>query len=90
MYQNLLYEIKDGIAYVTVNRPKSLNALSNDVLDDLHAAFTAVNSDPGVKIAILTGEGKAFVAGADISEMVKLTTLEGRARPECNESDRKH
>ena len=79
MYQNLLYEIKDGIAYVTVNRPKSLNALSNDVLDDLHAAFTAVNSDPGVKIAILTGEGKAFVAGADISEMVKLTTLEGRA-----------
>jgi enoyl-CoA hydratase len=79
MYQNLIYEVKEGIAYVTVNRPKSLNALSNDVLDELYAAFTAVNNDPEVQIAILTGEGKAFVAGADISEMVNLTTLEGRA-----------
>jgi enoyl-CoA hydratase len=80
MYQHLIYEVKDGIAYVTVNRPKSLNALSNEVLDELYAAFTAVNNDPEVKIAILTGAGeKAFVAGADISEMVNLTTLEGRA-----------
>lgn len=79
MYQNLIYEVKDGIAYVTVNRPKALNALSNDVLDELHAAFTAINQDPEVQIAILTGEGKAFVAGADISEMVNLSTLEGRA-----------
>lgn len=79
MYQHLNYEVKDGIAFVTVNRPKSLNALSNEVLDELYAAFTAVNNDPKVKAAILTGEGKAFVAGADISEMVNLTTLEGRA-----------
>ena len=79
MYQHLIYEVKDGIAYVTVNRPKSLNALSNEVLNELYAAFTAVNDDPEVQIAILTGEGKAFVAGADISEMVNLTTLEGRA-----------
>ncbi len=79
MYQNLIYEVKEGIAYVTVNRPKSMNALSNDVLDELFTAFTDVNNDPEVQIAILTGEGKAFVAGADISEMVNLTTLEGRA-----------
>ena len=79
MYQNLLYETKDGIAYITINRPKSLNALSNEVLDELHAAFTAVDNDPEVKSVILTGEGKAFVAGADIAEMVKLSTLEGRA-----------
>ena len=79
MYQHLLYEVKEGIAYVTINRPKSLNALSNEVLDELYAAFTAVNDDPEVQIAILTGEGKAFVAGADISEMVNLSTLEGRA-----------
>ncbi len=78
MYKNLLYELKEGIAYITVNKPKSLNALNNEVLDDLHAAFTAVNNDPEVKIVILTGEGKAFVAGADISEMVRLSTLEGR------------
>lgn len=79
MYQNLLYEIKDGIAYITVNRPKSLNALNNEVLDELHAAFTAANNDFEVKSVILTGEGKAFVAGADIAEMVNLSTLEGRA-----------
>lgn len=78
MYQHLIYEINDGIAYVTVNRPKSLNALSNEVLDELYAAFTAINKTPEVQVAILTGEGKAFVAGADISEMVNLTTLEGR------------
>ncbi|MDD4564309.1 MAG: enoyl-CoA hydratase-related protein [Eubacteriales bacterium] len=71
--------MEDGIAYITVNRPKSLNALSNEVLDDLHAAFTAADNDPEVKSVILTGEGKAFVAGADIAEMVNLSTLEGRA-----------
>jgi len=79
MYENLIYEVNDGIAYVTVNRPKSMNALNSAVLDELYAAFTAVNNDPEVMAAILTGEGKAFVAGADISEMVNLTTLEGRA-----------
>ncbi|HML38370.1 MAG TPA: enoyl-CoA hydratase-related protein [Bacillota bacterium] len=79
MYQHLNYEVKDGIAFVTVNKPKSLNALSNEVLDELYDAFTTVNNDSDVKAAILTGEGKAFVAGADISEMVNLTTLEGRA-----------
>lgn len=79
MYENLIYEVKDGIAYITVNRPQSMNALSNEVLDELYAAFTAVSKDPEVKAVILTGEGKAFVAGADISQMVSLSTLEGRA-----------
>ncbi|WP_027398156.1 enoyl-CoA hydratase-related protein [Anaerovorax odorimutans] len=78
MYQNLKYEVKDSIAYITVNRPKSLNALNGEVLDDLLAAFTEVEKNPEVKIAILTGEGRAFVAGADISQMVNLTGLEGQ------------
>jgi len=79
MFKNLIYEVKEGIAYVTINRPSSLNALNNEVLDELLAAFTKINNDPEAKAVILTGEGKAFVAGADISEMVKLSTLEGRA-----------
>jgi len=79
MYENLIYEVKNGIAYVTINKPKSMNALNSAVLDELYEAFTAINQDPAVKAAILTGEGKAFVAGADISEMVNLSTLEGRA-----------
>lgn len=78
MYQNLKYEVKDGIAYVTVNRPKAMNALSCEVLDELVAAFTVVEEDPAVQVAILTGEGRAFVAGADISQMVDLTGIEGQ------------
>ncbi len=78
MYENLKYEVKDGIAYVTVNKPKSLNALSKDVLLELKAAFGAVEADPAVQVAILTGEGRAFVAGADISQMVDLTGIEGQ------------
>ena len=78
MFENLKYEVKDGIAYVTVNRPKSLNALSKEVLDELDQAMDKINDDPEVQIAILTGEGRAFVAGADISQMVNLTGIEGQ------------
>ncbi len=78
MFETLKYEVKDGIAYVTVNRPKSLNALSTEVLDELIAAFDKLDKDPEVQIAILTGEGRAFVAGADISQMVNLTGIEGQ------------
>jgi len=76
MYKTLKYEVKEGIAYVTVNVPETLNAISPQVLDDLQAAFTQVSDDPQVKIAILTGEGKAFVAGADISQMSQMTGME--------------
>lgn len=79
MFKYLIYEIKAGIAFITVSRPKSLNSLNNGVLDELLQAFTNVDNDPEVKAAVITGEGKAFVAGADIAEMVKLTALEGRA-----------
>ena len=78
-YQNIKLEVKEGIAYVTVNRPKALNALNTEVLSELLDAFTYVNNTPEVKIAILTGEGRAFVAGADIAQMRSLETAgEGR------------
>lgn len=78
MFENLKYEIKNGIAYITVNRPDSLNALSSEVLYELQEAFERMDNDPEVGSAILTGEGRAFVAGADISQMVDLTGLEGQ------------
>ncbi len=78
MYENLKYEVKEGIAYVTVNRPKALNALSKDVLSELMSAFAEVDKDPAVQVAILTGEGRAFVAGADISQMVDLSGIDGQ------------
>ncbi len=78
MFETLRYEVKDGIGYVTIDRPKALNALSTEVLSELKTVFEQINDDPEVKVAILTGEGKAFVAGADIAQMVAMTGVEGQ------------
>src|ERR1700736_1162928 len=74
---NVLYEKKDGIAYVTVNRPKVLNALNTPTWTDIRAAFEDARDDTTVQGVILTGAGnKAFIAGADISELSKATALD--------------
>ena len=78
MYETIKYEVKDQIAYITVNRPKAMNALNSTVLEELYEAFVAAGDDEGVRVIILTGEGKAFVAGADIAEMSKMTPVEAR------------
>src|SRR5258705_1011866 len=75
--QNVLYEKKGAIAYVTVNRPKVLNALNQRTWDDLRAAFEEARHDAGVRGVILTGAGdKSFIAGADISELAHLSAVE--------------
>lgn len=72
-YASLLLEVDGGIATVTINRPNALNALSQTVMDELEAAFTALSEDDTVRGVLLTGAGeKAFVAGADISEFGSL------------------
>lgn len=69
-YQNIIYGVEDGIATITFNRPKALNAMNAETMTELLHAATACKNDPNVKVLILTGAGqKAFVAGADISEM---------------------
>jgi enoyl-CoA hydratase len=76
-FENLLYEKKDAIAYVTINRPKVLNALSKATWADLRAAFEDARDDTAVRGVVLTGAGdKAFVAGADISELAQFTAVE--------------
>src|ERR1700746_3750940 len=78
-FQNLLYEKKNSIAYVTVNRPKVLNALNMATMGELRAAFTDMKNDAAVRVAILTGSGeKAFIAGADISELAKHDAVSGK------------
>src|SRR5258708_30801441 len=68
-YQNLLVETRDGITFVTVNRPDKLNALNDRTVEELDAAFAALAADPATRGVILTGAGeKAFVAGAGIAE----------------------
>jgi enoyl-CoA hydratase/carnithine racemase len=74
---NVLYETKGAIAYVTVNRPKVLNALNTPTWTDLRRAFEHARDDATVRGVILTGAGgKAFIAGADISELAKVTAFE--------------
>jgi enoyl-CoA hydratase/carnithine racemase len=76
--ENVLYEKKDTIAYVTLNRPKVLNALNTKTWKDLRTAFEAARDDDEVRGVILTGAGdKAFIAGADINEIARLTAVEG-------------
>jgi enoyl-CoA hydratase len=80
-YQTLLVDVKDGVAFVTVNRPDKLNALNDQVVADLRDVVAALKADPAVKGVILTGAGpKAFVAGADIGELAKQGVLDGRER----------
>jgi enoyl-CoA hydratase len=82
-YETLLYEKRNGIGYVTVNRPDKLNALNRKVMDDLDDCFCAIKKDDEVRAAILTGAGeKAFVAGTDIGELAAQTPLEGKAMAE--------
>ena len=78
MFETIKYEVKDNIAYVTVNRPEALNALNPQVLDELYECFTLFENNPDTAVAILTGEGRAFVAGADIVAMSTMSTMEGR------------
>lgn len=76
-FQNLLIEIRDGVALVTVNRPKVLNTLHSALLDELLGSFAALSHDDEVKVIVLTGSGeKAFVAGADIAEMTDFNVQE--------------
>jgi enoyl-CoA hydratase/carnithine racemase len=74
---NVLYEKRDGIAYVTINRPKVLNALNTPTWKDLRTAFENARDDASVRGVILTGAGnKAFVAGADIGELSHVAAFE--------------
>ena len=76
---NLLLEVENGIALLTINRPKSLNALNSETLAELNTCLAELENNEEVKVVILTGSGeKSFVAGADISEMVNATPAEGR------------
>src|SRR5437899_3420225 len=75
--ETILYAKKGAIAYVTLNRPKVLNALNKRTWEDLRAAFENARDDAAVRGVILTGAGdKAFIAGADISELTHLTAVE--------------
>lgn len=79
-YKNFLVEIDDRIAIVTFNRPKSLNALSKEVLNEFHDLLKNLNANESVRVIILTGAGdRAFVAGADIRELKQMNSADALA-----------
>lgn len=80
LYEHLSVIVSDRIALLTITRPNKLNALSNALMRELDIAFAAMESDSHVGGIIITGAGKAFIAGADIGEITSLTPLAGRER----------
>lgn len=76
-YKNILFNVEDGIALITFNRPKALNAMNSETLIELKDAVTICKKDDSIKALILTGSGdKAFVAGADIAQMQSLCPMD--------------
>ena len=66
--QTLLYAVDDGIATVTLNRPEKMNAFTTQMRDELVAVFDETDADDAVRVVIITGAGRAFCAGADLSD----------------------
>ena len=78
MYQTIRFEKQDNIAIITINRPEALNALNSTVIGELEQVITQVEQDSTLGCMILTGEGRSFVAGADIGEQMPLDLNGGR------------
>ena len=77
-YENILVELKENLATITINRPLKLNALNKKTIEELHVAFKKLDENKAIKAIIITGSGeKAFVAGADISEFADFNVDQG-------------
>ena len=79
-YQNILFSVEEGVATLTFNRPKALNAMNSQTMAELLSAVTVCKTDEAIKVLVLTGAGdRAFVAGADIAQMQSLRPQEALA-----------
>ena len=78
-YNTIKCEVNGYIAKITMNRPKALNALNSEVLDELDKCLDEIKANNDLRVLIITGEGRSFIAGADIKEMSELTGLEAKA-----------
>ena len=79
-YENIMYEVKEGIATITFNRPKALNALNGALLTEFSQALDEIAADEDIRVLVLTGAGdKSFVAGADITELATFDSLKAKA-----------
>ena len=78
-YENIMFQVEEGIATITFNRPKALNALNGALLEEFDAALDEIDANEDIRVLVLTGAGeKSFVAGADISEIAAFNTLQAK------------
>ncbi|MBT3172053.1 MAG: hypothetical protein HN333_11555, partial [Rhodospirillaceae bacterium] len=76
-YETILYEVRDAVAHITLNRPKKLNAMNAQCIGEMRAALAEVRGDDGVRVVVISGAGeRAFPAGADITELADKTPAE--------------
>ena len=78
-FETLLYYVEDGIATITLNRPEKLNAFNTQMMKDMIAAFDATDADDAVRAVIVTGAGRAFCAGADLSAGAETFNYDARS-----------
>ncbi len=77
-YETILFDVDAGVATITFNRPEKLNALNHQMLSEFAAALEQVKQDRGIRVLLLTGAGRAFIAGADISRFLEFNPLAAR------------
>ena len=77
-YKNIILEKKESIGKIIINRPEVLNALNIETIKEITKGIEELENDKKIKVAIITGKGKAFIAGADISQMKNMTPLESK------------
>ena len=78
-YKNLLFENQEGIGILTLNRPEALNSLNIETVIEMSEIFCEVGKNPNIKVLIITGSERSFVAGADIKEMLPMSAANGQA-----------
>lgn len=79
LLETLLFEKKESIALISINRPKEMNALNSQVMEEMDALIDQISKDRDIHVLIITGRGKAFIAGADIAEMKDKNSFEAKA-----------
>ena len=77
--KTMMFQVEDGVATITFNRPEVLNAINDVVLNEFNQLLDLVEQDDDIRVMVVTGNGKAFIAGADISALKSFTVMEGKA-----------
>ncbi len=85
--KSFLYDVRDGVAWITLNRPERLNALTFEVYRELTDAFAALRDEAEVRAVVITGAGRAFCSGGDVRDIIGERSVARRARASLSSRD---